>query len=424
LETAERRAVEADDRPRESRRRGAAGDGPASHARSLIECFGAQMLATARRYSVTDEDADDAYQRAAEIAVRNRPTGTPEELRRWLRTTTKHEALAIRRQRQRLVATGAPEALPASTLSPMTTADTHDRAERLERLRHGSEALGQLKPQEIRALQLKAEGYSYKEIQAITGWTYTKVDRCLKEGRQAFLRHLSQIESGAECRRLAPHLSALAAHDPVEEIEALRSHLATCLACRARLREHRATTTRLSAAVPTAATGTSSPLDSLVAAIHDRWTALTGATHDRLLAASDRLHQATDLIAGQKAAAITASAAALASGGAMTADHLTERIDHAPPALTQPQHTPIEAPVPVTPAPQEDVSAPTATSEPPPDDPMPLPSTASEFGPESSPTHETPPESAQPPPSQPPPAPPTPAPPSQRAAPAPGQFEQ
>jgi DNA-directed RNA polymerase specialized sigma24 family protein len=51
----------------------------------------------------------------------------------------------------------------------------HERSERYERLRQGAEALGRLKPQEVRALLLKAEGYSYREICAITGWTYTKV---------------------------------------------------------------------------------------------------------------------------------------------------------------------------------------------------------------------------------------------------------
>jgi hypothetical protein len=52
---------------------------------------------------------------------------------------------------------------------------THDHAERYERLRQGAEALGLLKPQETRALQLRAEGFSYAEICEITGWSYTNV---------------------------------------------------------------------------------------------------------------------------------------------------------------------------------------------------------------------------------------------------------
>jgi RNA polymerase sigma factor (sigma-70 family) len=146
-------------------------DGDTRYAQELIDRFGAQMLATARRYSTTDEDAEDAYQRATEIALVHRPTGERDDLLRWLRTTTKHEALAIRRQRLRVVPVGAPESLPETHHA----ADPHQRAERLEQLRHGAEALRRLKPQEVRALQLRAEGYSYREICEITGWTYTKV---------------------------------------------------------------------------------------------------------------------------------------------------------------------------------------------------------------------------------------------------------
>lgn len=48
--------------------------------------------------------------------------------------------------------------------------------------------INQLKPNERRALTLLALGYSYREICNITGWTYTKVNRCIAEGR-ASLRH-------------------------------------------------------------------------------------------------------------------------------------------------------------------------------------------------------------------------------------------
>ena len=315
--------------------------GGTEYAQELIDRFGAQMLATARRYSSTDEDAEDAYQRAAEIALVHRPTGERDDLLRWLRTTTKHEALSIRRHRSRVIAVGAPESVP----EPHDAGDPHQRAERLEQLRHGGEALRRLKPQEVRALQLRAEGYSYKEICEITGWSYTKVNRCLAEGRQAFLRNLGQIESGAECERLAHHLSALADGEATSaDLEALRPHLATCLACRARLREYRSAPARVAALVPVtalaadpivasvrppletldvAATSPAHPLrslyDTIAGATHDRWTALAAATQERMVAAGDRLHQATELATAQKAAAVAASAVAL-TGGAVAGE--------------------------------------------------------------------------------------------------------
>jgi DNA-directed RNA polymerase specialized sigma24 family protein len=53
-------------------------------------------------------------------------------------------------------------------------------------------ALRRLKPDERRALVLKAEGFSYAEICELNGWTYTKVNRCLAEGR-ARLRQLGAL---------------------------------------------------------------------------------------------------------------------------------------------------------------------------------------------------------------------------------------
>ena len=151
---------------------GAAGQaGPNPEAVALLERFGAQMMATARRYSDSPHDAEDALARATEILLTHRPTGTDEELCRWLRTTTKHEALAITRHRARVVPTGESESLPEVPGG----ASAHDHAERLERLRHGAQAMGRLKPQEVRCLLLKAEGYSYGEICEITGFSYTKV---------------------------------------------------------------------------------------------------------------------------------------------------------------------------------------------------------------------------------------------------------
>ncbi len=162
-----------------AKRRSTARAEPNPDALALLERFGAQMLATARRYSASLHDAEDAYQRAAEILLTHRPTGSDDELCHWLRTTTKHEALAIGRHHRRVVPAGESETVPeAATGAP----DAHDQAERFERLRHGAQALARLKPQEIRCLLLKAEGYSYQEICEATGFSYTKVKRPKKPG--------------------------------------------------------------------------------------------------------------------------------------------------------------------------------------------------------------------------------------------------
>src|SRR4051794_37476829 len=94
-----------------------------------------------------------------------------------------------------------------------------------------------LKRDEARALMLKAEGLSYVEIGERLGWTYTKVNRCITEGRKRFLRLYEELETGVECERLAPVLASLAAGEAsAEDLLDIRPHLRNCPGCRATVR--------------------------------------------------------------------------------------------------------------------------------------------------------------------------------------------
>jgi RNA polymerase sigma factor (sigma-70 family) len=204
----------------------------------LIARRGVQILATARRYAATPEDAEDAYQRGLEIMLTKAPSTSEDDLVPWLKTVVKHEAFALRRQRER----HSPVTDDGELGERVTAATvTHDQAERYELLRQGAEALRMLKPQEIRALQLRGEGYSYAEICEITGWTYTKVNRCLTEGRRAIAIRLAGIRGGIECARLALLLEMLADGGGGEdEVRQLKRHMKSCLGCRTRLKSLRA----------------------------------------------------------------------------------------------------------------------------------------------------------------------------------------
>ena len=84
---------------------------------------------------------------------------------------------------------------------------------------------------------LKAEGLSYKEIGERLGWTYTKVNRAITEGRRRFLHLYEELETGVECERLAPTLHALAQGTASSEATLeLRPHLRNCAGCRATVR--------------------------------------------------------------------------------------------------------------------------------------------------------------------------------------------
>jgi DNA-directed RNA polymerase specialized sigma24 family protein len=53
---------------------------------AIVARHGAKVLATARRYAATPEDAEDAYQRGLEILLTKAPTTDEGELLPWLRT--------------------------------------------------------------------------------------------------------------------------------------------------------------------------------------------------------------------------------------------------------------------------------------------------------------------------------------------------
>jgi RNA polymerase sigma factor (sigma-70 family) len=147
-------------------------------AGELIESHDAVFRRTARRYSICADDGEDAYQRALEILLTKAPPITGVSLVRWMQTVTKREALAVRRQRERLLSGRPPVDEDDADRDPLDSIPSdlpgpNDRAARRERVARSGEALRKLKPQEVRALTLKAEGYSYAEIGEITGWTYT-----------------------------------------------------------------------------------------------------------------------------------------------------------------------------------------------------------------------------------------------------------
>ncbi|HVY78801.1 MAG TPA: sigma-70 family RNA polymerase sigma factor [Solirubrobacterales bacterium] len=210
----------------------------------MIARHEATLKRTARRYSFDAQDAEDAYQRALEIVLTKAPTTDPRELIRWTQTVTKHEALAIRQGRERMLGYRPKhegEELDPVAMLPAREASPDERAERHEDVARSREALQALKPAELRALGLLAEGYSYAEIGAMTGWSQTKINRLLAEGRARFRSLVARSEGGGRCRDLQPLLSAFCDGEAGEDDAAtVREHLRACAHCRATVRTYRA----------------------------------------------------------------------------------------------------------------------------------------------------------------------------------------
>jgi RNA polymerase sigma factor (sigma-70 family) len=222
----------------------------------LIARYESALRKTARRYSLDAGDAEDAYQRALEIVLTKAPTIDPNELIRWTQTVTKHEALAVRRSRERLLGPRRPEWLEGPAVDPLASLPSRvegpdEQVERREDVARSREALRRLKPAELRALGLLAEGYSYAEIGRLTGYSQTKVNRVLAEGRSRFRDFVSRSEDGRRCRELHPLLSAFCDGEAsAADVEIVREHLRACASCRGTMRAYRTAPRLAGALVP------------------------------------------------------------------------------------------------------------------------------------------------------------------------------
>lgn len=154
-----------------------------------------RRLFTIAKHNCTNaEDAEEALQDAFIAFIRHfDPDGEAPPLA-WLTLTLKRECWAHYRREQlgrrlgqepsRQDLKGAhPEAIPDLRRLPEELTELHEGVAKVR------VQLAELKPHERRAIGLLALGYSYREICEITGWTYTKVNRCISEGR-ARLREL------------------------------------------------------------------------------------------------------------------------------------------------------------------------------------------------------------------------------------------
>jgi RNA polymerase sigma factor (sigma-70 family) len=280
----------------------------------LVASQADSLLRVARRYSLCADDAHDAYQRSLEILMRHAARLDPERAAGWLHTVVKHEALAINRSRRRIVGAAEPD---LDALEARTSASPEERVMASDRVARSAEALHGLKPQEVRALWLKALGHSYEQICEATGWSYTKVNRCLAEGRKSFLERYAGIESGRECERLAPALSAFVdgEGDAAQAVD-LRMHLRQCLACRAAVRGLHDASRPLTVVFPAAglavASGGAEQANGLFVRVYET---LAMHVHERTANSFLRAQAIVDTVTAGKMAAAAASAAALAGGG-------------------------------------------------------------------------------------------------------------
>lgn len=366
--------------------------------RAAIELIGreeAELRRTAARYSLCADDAEDAYQRALEILLLKAPTENPRELVRWTQTVVKHEALAIRHARERMLGSPPPRAdgdepLDRVALIPARGAGPDERLESHERIARSREALSALKPAELRALTLLAAGYTYAEIGEMTGFSQTKVNRCLSEGRERYRQLVSRGEDGSRCREMGPLLSAFCDGElSPAQARTVREHLRACTSCRAAMRAYRAapaTVAALAPALPLSRSlleraqellvGAQARLASLGGAGDGGATQVAAAGGGRGLGAA-ALAKLVALCAGTAGGAACVVAGVAPAPLDLTAERSVQpRIERVAPAAIEPEPAPAEPQLVPAPAPEpepepepREQAAPepaAATAEPPP----------------------------------------------------------
>lgn len=203
---------------------------------AFVESAGTSLLACARRYSRTGADAEDAFQRSLEVLLTKPAPVDPDRRLSWMLTVVKNEALMIQRRESRTVDAAFEEVASDWASTDEGPAEAAESSARLEIER---ESLKRLRPDQVRCLLLRADGFGYPEICAITGFSYARVNRLLSEGRKNIRAQVDRIESGAECSRLASSLGAIAEGGSGRyDAEDVRSHVEHCAACQATLRDY------------------------------------------------------------------------------------------------------------------------------------------------------------------------------------------
>ena len=301
-----------------------------------VSAHAESLLRTARRYSLCPDDAQDAYQRALEIFMGHAERLDGGNAAGWLHVVVKREAQTIRRSRSRSVASHEID-LDAHEARSVPTPD--ERLQTVDLVGRAAEALQRLKPQELRALWLRAQGHSYNEISALTGWSYTKVNRCLTEGRRSFLSRYATIESGGECERWLPVLSAMVDGEATsQQLVDLRPHLRNCPGCRATLKTLHDSAEPLSAVLPIPLAAVLGGEDQLTNLMTRFYETIVGGFHERAVYSFTKAQTAVEAASAGKLAAAAASAAAVAGGGYATVEHtIPQRAASKPAKVSQQQ---------------------------------------------------------------------------------------
>jgi RNA polymerase sigma factor (sigma-70 family) len=160
-------------------------------AGELYEERHAYLLRIAKRNAAGGSDAEEALQDAFAFFIADFDPDRGAPPLAWLTMVLKRRCWRLRDaahlDRRVVTDAGGEHQEPTATIDrvPSDGRSLDDRIlERVEARRQ----LRRLKPDERTALGMAAAGCTYEEVGTIRGWTHTKVNRCLYEGRRSLAR--------------------------------------------------------------------------------------------------------------------------------------------------------------------------------------------------------------------------------------------
>ncbi|HTI35554.1 MAG TPA: sigma-70 family RNA polymerase sigma factor [Miltoncostaea sp.] len=214
------------------------------------------LIRYAARYTRSLHDAEDAYQRAMEIALTRAPTVEPQRFMAWLRTVLRNEAIAVSSARRREGPAPAADVADAQGAALEDAIAVDVLAEWLERYRAIQDGLAGLTDAQRTCLMLQTAGASYERIRELTGFSLRKVERSVLEGRAGLARWEVRLASGEACQRLDAAIWRVARNEASpKEQRTVSRHVKHCGACRATLRDRRQSNEWLAGLVPVALIG-------------------------------------------------------------------------------------------------------------------------------------------------------------------------
>ncbi len=155
-------------------------------AAELYTNYQPYLLAIANQNAPTKAEAEEAVQDAFVLFITHFKPSSDAPPLAWITLTLKRRCWALyRRQATNTFFTQSQQTAATQQHNPLlsqqpTTEDLINLAEIKTQTKKG---LDELKPAERIAITYQALGFSYTDIRQLTGWTYTKVNRCITEGR-------------------------------------------------------------------------------------------------------------------------------------------------------------------------------------------------------------------------------------------------